>query len=197
VPDVALDRFEAPFGGRRVQPAAANEVKPSEHGVQRRPQLMRDRREEFVFHAVRGFTRRARLLRVPGAIFREPPRVLHGGHDRGHQQRMHDEQGQMHVRRDRRDRRGVARGQQDSRDGREQGRARPPEPGARHYGRGQQQELTPVVDQGPRESIEHHDGPDAGKRQPVPERGRENPCRIDRSCGHCGDCQSQPSCHSC
>ncbi len=52
-PGVALDGLERPLPNRRGHRADAQHVGPSEHGVERRPQLVREARQKLVLDAMR------------------------------------------------------------------------------------------------------------------------------------------------
>ena len=71
---VALDRLQTPHDVRFVLAADAKHLAPAEDRVERRAQLVRERREELVLHFAQAFRRRAR-----GALALEQGGPLGGG----------------------------------------------------------------------------------------------------------------------
>ena len=67
-PRVALDRFERARGALGVQFADAQEARPSEHGVQRRTELVRQRREKIFLRPMRD----REVLGAPPEIVLQP-----------------------------------------------------------------------------------------------------------------------------
>ena len=54
-PPRPVDRLDRPHGLRRIEPSAREQPRPTEDGIQRRPEFVRHDGQELVFHPVRGF----------------------------------------------------------------------------------------------------------------------------------------------
>src|SRR5205085_12306700 len=75
---VALDRLERMLGLVLAQLSAAQHADPTDDRVERRPQLVRDRREELVLRAVRLFEHLRERFEIGGLAAKRVHRIFAG-----------------------------------------------------------------------------------------------------------------------
>ena len=91
-PHVPLDRLQPARRGCRVELAGSKQMHPTENRVQRRPQLVGDRRQELVLHAAGRFALAARIVRLARLLLGFAARDAKLGDQRRQQQSLDHEE---------------------------------------------------------------------------------------------------------